>query len=110
MTDRKIRDKAYYERTKVKILQKQKEYAKEYRQTDNCKKLKCINQWKCRGVIHDDFNELHSLYIATTECMVCHATFTDKNKRCLDHNHDTGLFRQILCNACNTMDNWAKKA
>tara|TARA_R110000822_G_scaffold47106_4_gene125103 strand:- start:1268 stop:1558 length:291 start_codon:yes stop_codon:yes gene_type:complete len=87
-----------------------KEYDRLYKQTPNGKKVRCINQWKSRGLIYDDFDKLYSLYIATTECNVCHKIFTDKNVRCLDHCHDTGAYRNVLCNACNVFDNWAKKA
>ena len=87
-----------------------KEQQKEYSQTPEGLKKNRIYDWKRSGVIHNNFDELYSLYIATTECMVCHATFKNSKDRCLDHSHITGEYRNVLCRACNVMDNWAKRA
>jgi hypothetical protein len=35
-------------------------------------------------------------------CAICKKFFTDKDKPHTDHNHETGLFRGILCSQCNT--------
>ena len=35
-------------------------------------------------------------------CNLCKCNFTKKNWRCMDHSHDTGYFRQVLCNNCNS--------
>ena len=61
------------------------------------------------GVIHDDFDALYEHYINTNECDVCHKVFKSTKDRCLDHDHNNGQFRQILCNSCNTYDNWKNK-
>ncbi len=34
--------------------------------------------------------------------------FTKNNWRCMDHNHETGLFRKIVCHKCNMMDSYIK--
>ena len=107
----------YYLKNKQKLNQQHSNYKlnnidkiREYSQTPNGKKSSRITDWKRRGVIHDDFDELYSLYIATTECMVCHTTFKDSTDRCLDHSHITGEYRNVLCRACNTRDYWVNKA
>ena len=87
-----------------------KERIKEYQQSPTFKKSHTISDWKQRGVIHDDYEQLYSLYIVTTECMVCHTTFKDSTDRCLDHSHITGEYRNVLCRACNTRDYWVNKA
>ena len=85
------------------------EYQKKYRQTEEGDRATRISSWKTiLGVKHDNFNELYEHYINTHSCDVCHYVFDEHNRRCLDHDHETGLFRQILCNRCNIMDNWKK--
>ncbi len=37
-------------------------------------------------------------------CNLCNIKFNNEvhnKKRCMDHSHDTGYFRQVLCNKCN---------
>ena len=118
--EKKIYMKEYRQKNKEKIRQKVKEYKqknkdnikqynKEYRQTENGKKTNRISEWKKYGVIHDNFDELYKLYLNTTECMVCKKTFKNTKDRCLDHDHETGEYRQILCRYCNNQDNWQNK-
>ena len=97
--------KDYYKKNKEKMNNQRKIN----RQTEKGIKLNRIQNWKTYGVIHDDFDALYTHYINTTECNVCKCNFTDKNVRCLDHDHNTGLFRYVLCNSCNTNDNWKNK-
>jgi len=71
-------------------------------------KYQMIYNWKRYGLICDDYNALYETYIETTECGHCKIEFTENNKRCLDHDHETGLFRKIVCNRCNAMDSYIK--
>ena len=104
--------KKYYEKNKEKIADyyiENKEKRAEYRKSENGKKHTSISNWKYIGVIHENFDELYELYIRTNECNVCKVQFKNTKDRCLDHDHDTGKFRQILCHSCNTRDSWKKK-
>ena len=85
-----------------------KEDKKLYRQTPNAKKLNTIRKWKQSGLIHEDYNQLYELYINTTKCDVCKVDFKDSSDRCMDHDHETNLFRQFLCQSCNRNDAWKK--
>jgi len=67
-----------------------------------------IYNWKKSGLIYDDYDELYDVYINTMECQHCQIEFTKKNRRCLDHDHTTGLFRKIVCNRCNVRDSYIK--
>ena len=92
------RQKKYYERNKenIKLLSK------------TCpKRLKSLRKsnWKKRGVI-GDLDQLYEIWFSAEKCNICEYIFLNTKNKCLDHNHDTGLFRQILCRNCNNWDNW----
>ena len=71
-------------------------------------KYNMIYDWKRRGLIYDNYDELYDVYINTMECQHCKKEFTKNNWRCMDHNHETGLFRKIVCHKCNMMDSYIK--
>jgi hypothetical protein len=90
----------YYEKHKAEIAEKCK--------TDpNRVKALRINNWKRRGVI-GDLDELYKTYLETEKCNNCDYIFIDSKNKCLDHNHEDGYFRQILCRNCNNWDKWKK--
>jgi hypothetical protein len=63
-----------------------------------------IKNWRISGVIYDDWDDLYEVYMNTMECQYCKKPFETSRHRCLDHDHNTGLFRMILCQGCNTKD------
>ena len=95
-------------RNKHKERQKiyMKEYTKEYRQRPEVRKKTRMRDWKCSGVICENMDLLYEKYINTTNCELCEVILTEdktttRTTRCLDHDHDTGLFRNVVCWNCN---------
>jgi hypothetical protein len=102
---RKEYDKKYSKEWYKNNKEHKTQYNKEYKQTDAGKKTHLISRWKQTGLICDNIEELYEHYINTFECDNCGIELVTgnygANKRCLDHCHITGKFRNILCNTCN---------
>ena len=58
--------------------------------------------WMKRFKLKGDFEEIYQRYIYATHCDLCNVKFRDNYHRRLEHNHETGEFRNIVCNRCNT--------
>jgi len=67
-----------------------------------------IWKWKQSGLIYDDYDALYEIYINTNHCQHCENEFKDSYDRCMDHDHDTGMFRKIVCRGCNILDSYIK--
>ena len=106
--------KNYYQENKAKLLEKRaekrqteeyKQYIKNYVASDAGKKSRRIAVWKQLGVIDDDYEALYTKWYKTTHCEECDTELIEgsrgKNKKCLDHDHKIGAFRNVLCNSCN---------
>tara|TARA_R110002020_G_scaffold297239_1_gene512988 strand:- start:294 stop:731 length:438 start_codon:yes stop_codon:yes gene_type:complete len=114
---RQAQNRIYNELNKEKMAIAKQKWAENNRQKcrDAVKKCraKCMKttfkaKWKFRGVIwkdDDEFNSIWERYKNTTNCDNCNVEFkiepTKMLIKCLDHCHDSGKFRQILCGHCN---------
>ena len=74
------------------------EYKRKYRQTDKSK-ISYRNSYLKRtfGITLDEYNVL--FYQQNGKCAIC----KNESKRtlCVDHNHETGEIRGLLCEGCN---------
>tara|TARA_R110002072_G_C7525534_1_gene496708 strand:+ start:8 stop:382 length:375 start_codon:yes stop_codon:yes gene_type:complete len=104
--DKKKHNKEYYEKNKEKRNEYMKKYNKEYKlkYPEKTTKYARIGKWRNRGVISEDYNKLYEYYLSIEECENCCIELNqdEATRKCLDHCHQTGEFRQILCKVCNT--------
>ena len=79
---------------------KKKEYARLY-QINNKEKIKSQRLFTSYGITLDDWNEMFANQKGC--CDIC-GTHQSKQKRKMDvdHNHETGKVRSLLCTGCNT--------
>ena len=93
--------KEYYIKNKEKLTQ----YKKDYRKTETGKKLTTISSWKQRGIVTHDWEGLYKRYTDARNCEDCGCELIEGkglgNHKHLDHDHTTGLVRNILCGKCN---------
>ena len=113
------RVRRYYQKNRKAVLEHKKQYRAEHAEErrdhnrkyckenpEKSKKSFMINNWKQRGLIHDDYDGLYAEYTSSTHCEECgipYGKYGDGSGtyRCMDHEHQTGKFRNFLCNRCN---------
>jgi len=103
--DKKEYLKQYYLDNKEKLNKRNKEYLKEWNKSEKGYKSTRIYKWKSRGVISDDYDKLYEYFLSIKECENCgiELNVDTYTRKCLDHDHNTGLFRNVLCNSCNLL-------
>tara|TARA_R110002012_G_scaffold136456_1_gene290868 strand:- start:1214 stop:1660 length:447 start_codon:yes stop_codon:yes gene_type:complete len=65
-----------------------------------------IYQWKARGLLcreGETYKDIYYHVMSINNCELCNVEFSkeSKNLKCMDHDHETGYFRKVLCNPCN---------
>ena len=118
--------KEYREKNKDKVKEYyqtykeyHKEYQKKYSKTEQGIKSTRISSWRKKpkngglGLIEPDIDELYEHYLNTTICDICDIELTydrttTNTTKCLDHQHETGEFRYILCHRCNINEKFIK--
>jgi len=103
----KIKEMPYKDKEKKKEYQKKyMEKKKEKRKIYNQSKERRKTKWKSRGLNLHNFDYVWKMYSETTNCDICDRILTEckprtETSKCMDHDHETGEFRAILCISCN---------
>lgn len=92
--------KRYREKNKEKLQKSQKEYRES---TNYHRNWHLVNRY---GITLKEYEQLNSNQGG--KCAICRKAETSRNKRdgtvrelAVDHNHETGEVRGLLCRACN---------
>jgi len=74
---------------------------KKYKEINKKETLK--NLWKGRGLNMENFEEIYERYTMAIFCDICECVLEGigRNKKCMDHCHLTGEFRNVVCFYCN---------
>ena len=80
-----------------------KEYQNAYQKTEPYLRKRRVYEWKNHGIIdfdHDDYDKYWDAQDG--ECAICGTTENVMGKAfAVDHDHETGQARGLLCNPCN---------
>lgn len=79
-----------------------------YNKTEARLKFNKIRSWKVNGFKHssEEFDVIYERYRTSTECDLCAVPVRDggnKDRKCADHHHLSGCFRNIVCPKCNSL-------
>lgn len=109
--------KKYHEKNKIKIHEQQKEYyqihkveileyQKQFGKTKEGKSANLRKRLKSSyGLTLEQYDEMVENQDGV--CIICGNVNENGYRLCVDHDHETGKIRALLCHRCNRLIGWA---
>lgn len=105
--ERRQYEREYYQKNKERIRLRNREWVK-----NNPQKVKAYKLKNRRGLTVEEYTNM--LNAQRGLCAICNQPFQKHPRNgevemfCVDHNHETGAIRGLLCASCNTLLGFAK--
>ncbi len=109
---KRVIDTEARKQTNAKYYKNNKDKRKAYKEKnkEQIQKVNTIYNWRRNGLIDsddDNYEKIYQRYLDTSNCDLCNVILTydryqTSTTKCMDHNHETKLFRNIVCHKCNT--------
>ena len=80
---------------------------RKWQKTEKGMKSRTMANWRGRRLLdnfNDNYETIYRIYLSTKFCDDCGYelnTGDTRMKKCLDHCHQSGYFRGVVCNSCN---------
>jgi len=94
--EKKAYDALYYQKNKELLNKKNSIYQK-----TKGKKSHTLASWKYLGIKDEDLSSVYDYFITQTHCWICGVKYRNLKERHLDHDHESGEIRYIICYKCN---------
>lgn len=95
----RLQNKEYF---KKKI--REFKYKEDGTRTEKYNKSMKITNWKAlnmKPLPNENWSFIYEVFKETTNCMGCGKFFKKERHKCLDHDHDNGYIRGVICHKCN---------
>ena len=113
------RSRRWREKNKEKHLEYTRRYRQENKERIREKRRGCPKEAEYRrnglarryATMHNITVEQAEALLQTTHCQICGVELTvgrNATARCIDHSHETGEVRGVICSSCNKMLGFAK--
>jgi len=92
------RQKEYYQKNKKRILKRSKEY-RDTRETKTYKRKRALKHYY--GITLEQYDVMFERQAGV--CAICGGINENGCRLCVDHDHNTGEIRDLLCHRCNLL-------
>ena len=104
MTKPRVRSEEYKKRQLEQQLARRRANPEKYREMG--KRSERRRRLKRYGITEDGYNEMYSSQEG--KCKICFTELKDGRSSSIDHCHNSGIVRGLLCSHCNIMLGMAK--